>query len=136
MARGSLLDTLRLPVWLSTAALLAALGVIAVPAAAQDSAVVNPNTVKVKLDNAHVRVLESTLKPGQKEQLHSHPASVIYVLEGGKIRNHTPDGKTTDAELAAGATVYRGPLTHWAENIGTTTVHLILVELKDNKDNK
>lgn len=133
MPRGSMRPTLRLSVWLSTAALLGALAAGAVPAAAQDSAAVNPNTVTVKLDNAQVRVLESTLKPGQKEQLHSHPASVIYVLEGGKIRNHTPDGKTTETELAAGATVYREPLTHWAENIGTTTVHLILVELKDHK---
>lgn len=133
MIRGSMLDTMRLPVWLSTAALLAALGAIAVPAAAQDTVAANPNTVTVKLDNAHVRVLDSVLKPGQKEQLHSHPASVIYVIEGGKIRNHTPDGKATEAELAAGATVYREPLTHWAENIGTTTLHLILVELKDQK---
>ncbi len=133
MPRGSMRPTLRLSVWLSTAALLGALAAGAVPAAAQDSAAVNPHTVTVKLDNAQVRVLESTLKPGQKEQLHSHPASVIYVLEGGKIRNHTPDGKATETELAAGATVYREPLTHWAENIGTTTVHLILVELKDHK---
>ena len=126
-----MLDTMRLPVRLSTAALLAALS--AVPASAQDTAVVNPNTVTVKLDNAHVRVLESVLKPGQREQPHSHPASVIYVIEGGKIRNHTPDGKVTDAELPAGSTIYREPLVHWAENIGTTTVHLILVELKDHK---
>ena len=126
-----MLDIMRLLVRLSTAALLAASS--AVPASAQDSAVVNPNTVTVKLDNAHVRVLESVLKPGQREQQHSHPASVIYVIEGGKIRNHTPDGKVTDAELPAGSTAYREPLTHWAENIGTTTIHLILVELKDHK---
>jgi quercetin dioxygenase-like cupin family protein len=126
-----MLDTMRLPVWLSIAALLAALS--AVPASAQDTVVVNPNTVTVKVDNAHVRVLESVLKPGQREQLHSHPASVIYVIEGGKIRNHTSDGKVTDAELPAGSTLYREPLAHWVENIGTTTVHLILVELKDHK---
>ena len=40
------------------------------------------------------------------------------------------DGKTTESELVTGETLYREPLTHWAENIGTTTVHLILVELK------
>jgi quercetin dioxygenase-like cupin family protein len=126
-----MLDTMRLPVRLLAAALLVALS--AIPALAQDPAAVNPNTVTVKLDNPHVRVLDSVLKPGQKEQLHSHPASLIYVIEGGKIRNHTSDGKVTDAELLAGATIYREPLTHWAENIGTTTLHLILVELKDQK---
>lgn len=97
---------------------------------AQDAAVVNTATVHVKLDNPHVRVLESVLKPGQKERPHSHPACVIYVISGGKARNHTSDGKAADVELRTGATLYRDPVTHWAENIGTTTLHLILVELK------
>jgi quercetin dioxygenase-like cupin family protein len=98
---------------------------------AQDPAVVNAKTVRVKLDNGRVRVLEATLKPGQKERLHSHPASVIYVITGGRMRNHTADGKTTESKVAPGDTIYRDPFTHWAENIGTTTIHLILVELKD-----
>ena len=46
-------------------------------ALAQDAAVSNPKTVKVNLDNASVRVLETSLNPGQKEQVHSHPACVI-----------------------------------------------------------
>ncbi len=96
----------------------------------QDPAVVNVKTVRVKLDNSRVRVLEATLQPGEKEQLHSHPASLIYVIAGGRIRNHSADGKITESELKTGDTIYRDPITHWAENIGTTTIHLILVELK------
>jgi quercetin dioxygenase-like cupin family protein len=99
-------------------------------AVAQDPAVVNVRTVRVKLENSRVRVLEATLQPGEKEQLHSHPAYVTYVIAGGKIRNHSADGKTTESELVTGDAIYRDPLTHWAENIGTTTIHLILVELK------
>ena len=30
-----------------------------------------------------------------------------------------------------GDVLYRDPLTHWAENIGTTPVQFLLVELKD-----
>ena len=97
---------------------------------AQDPAVVNSKTVKVKFENDRVRVLEAELPPGVKEQVHSHPAYVIYVLAGGKIRNYASDGKTTEAELKTGEVLYREPLTHAAENIGTTTMHLILVELK------
>jgi quercetin dioxygenase-like cupin family protein len=97
---------------------------------AQDVAVVNPKTIRIKLDNAHVRVLEATIKPGYKEKQHSHPASIVYVLSGGKARNHLPDGTTSDATYTAGQTVYREPVTHWAENIGKTTIHLIVVELK------
>jgi hypothetical protein len=26
--------------------------------------------------------------------------------------------------------IYRDPMTHWAENIGDTTIRLVLVELK------
>jgi quercetin dioxygenase-like cupin family protein len=96
---------------------------------AQDPAAVN-KTVKVKFENDKVRVLEAELPPGVKEQMHSHPAYVIYVLAGGKVRNHAADGKTTEAELKTGEVLYREPLTHAAENIGNTTMHFILVELK------
>jgi len=71
------------------------------------------------------------LKPGDKERLHSHPAYVFYVVEGGRIRNHGVDGKTNETELRPGQAFYRDPLTHWAENVGTTTVRVVLVELKD-----
>jgi quercetin dioxygenase-like cupin family protein len=97
---------------------------------AQDPVVVNAKTIKVKFENERVRVLEAELPPGTKEQVHSHPAYVIYVQAGGKVRNYAADGKTSEAELKTGEVVYRDPLTHAAENIGTTTMHLILVELK------
>jgi quercetin dioxygenase-like cupin family protein len=97
---------------------------------AQDPAVVNSKTIKVKFENDRVRVLEAELPPGTKEQVHSHPAYVIYVLAGGKVRNFAADGKTSEVELKTGEVLYRDPLTHAAENIGNTTMHLILVELK------
>jgi quercetin dioxygenase-like cupin family protein len=101
-------------------------------APAQDAAQVNAKFVKVRLENPRVRVLESALEPGDKEQLHSHPAYVTYVVAGGKIRNHTADGKATEAELKTGDVLYRDAITHWAENIGTTTIRVVLVELKSS----
>ena len=97
----------------------------------QDPVVVNAKTIVMKLDNSRIRVLDATLRPGEKEQTHSHPASVVYVIEGGKIRNHAADGTVTEAEFKAGDVFYRDPLTHWAENIGNTTLRLVLVELKN-----
>ena len=97
---------------------------------AQDPAVVNSKTIRIKFENDRVRVLEAELPPGVKEQVHSHPAYVIYVLAGGKYRNYAADGKTTEGELKTGEVLYRDPLTHAAENIGNTTMHMILVELK------
>src|SRR6478609_6523798 len=97
---------------------------------AQDPAIVQAKTVKVKFENDKVRVLEANLPPGVREAVHSHPAYVIYVQTGGKVRNYASDGKITETELKDGDVLYREPLTHAAENIGTTTMHFILVEMK------
>lgn len=97
----------------------------------QDPLVVNSNTIVLKLENSRVRVLEATLKPGDQEKTHSHPAYVVYVIAGGKVRNHASDGTVTDGEFKTGDVIYRDPLTHRAENIGTTTIRLVLVELKN-----
>jgi quercetin dioxygenase-like cupin family protein len=99
----------------------------------QDNAVVNPKTAHVILDNDHVHVLDVVLEPGAKEQVHSHPAYVTYVLAGGKLRSHTTDGKSTEIVLETGKAIYREPLTHWAENIGSTPIHLVVVEIKPAK---
>ena len=97
----------------------------------QDPLIVNSKTIALKLQNERVRVLEATIKPGDKEQTHSHPAYVVYVIEGGKFRNHATDGTVTDGEFKTGDVIYRDAVTHWAENIGETTIRLVLVELKN-----
>ena len=97
----------------------------------QDPLVVNPKSIVLKLENSRVRVLEATIAPGVKEKMHSHPAYVIYVIAGGKFRNHAADGTITDGEFKTGDVIYRDPLTHSAENIGDTTIRLELVELKN-----
>src|ERR1700757_1240655 len=113
-------------------AITAALSLLfrAMPAYAQDPAVVNSKTIKVRFENDRVRVLEANLPPGVKEQVHSHPAYVIYVVEGGRYRNYAADGKITEGEFKTGDVIYRDPLTHAAENIGDKPMHFILVELK------
>ena len=100
------------------------------PACAQDPALVNSKTIRVRFENDRVRVLEAILPPGTKEQVHSHPAYVIYVLEGGRYRNYAADGKVTEGTFETGDVIYRDPLTHAAENIGDKPMHFILVELK------
>ena len=106
------------------------------PAGAQDPAVVNSKTIKVKFENDRVRVMEATLPPGVKEQVHSHPAYVVYVLEGGRYRNYASDGKVTEGELKAGEVLFREPLTHAAQNIDSKPLHMILVELKGDTATK
>ena len=104
----------------------------AAPAAtpAPDPVAVNGKYIQVKFDNQRVRVFESDLKPGDKEARHGHPATVVYVIAGGTIRNHFDDGTVKEVEYKTGDTVYRDPLVHWAENIGDTTLRVLIVELK------
>lgn len=97
---------------------------------AQDAEKATPKVVKLKLENERVRVLEALSNPGDKENMHSHPANIVYVIEGGKLRITTSDGKTSEVEFKAGDTIWREPVTHAAENIGTTRFHAIIVELK------
>jgi quercetin dioxygenase-like cupin family protein len=105
-------------------------GLWVTPAYAQDPAVVNSKTIRVRFENDRVRVLEAILPPGTKEQVHSHPAYIIYVLAGGRYRNYAADGKITEGTFQTGDVIYRDPLTHAAENIGDKPMHMILVELK------
>ncbi|HET9794782.1 MAG TPA: cytoplasmic protein [Thermoanaerobaculia bacterium] len=95
-----------------------------------DPAVVNAGMEHVRLENASVRVIEGVLRPGDREQMHSHPAFVTYVIEGGKIRNHFADGRVVEAELTTGGVLMREPQTHWIENIGETTLRFLVVELR------
>jgi quercetin dioxygenase-like cupin family protein len=113
--------------------LFVALAFVALPAAAQDPVKAAPQAFTQKLDNDHVRVLEYRTKPGVKEAMHSHGPSVIYVVVGGKFRSTTADGKSQEIEYKTGDVVWREALTHSGENIGTTELRAILVEMKAAK---
>lgn len=99
---------------------------------AQDTLKVNPDSVTLKFENDRVRVLESMLKPGAKENAHSHPRYMTYVIGAGTVRNHR-DNTTSDYTFKKGEVLYRDPLTHWGENVGRTAIHVIMFELKDEK---
>jgi len=96
-----------------------------------DPVVVNAKMEHARLENSQVRVIEGVLQPGEREQMHSHPAFVTYVVSGSTIRNHFADGTVVEAVLKTGDVLWRDPQTHWVENIGTTTLKFIVVELKN-----
>jgi beta-alanine degradation protein BauB len=87
------------------------------------------NVYKFKMENDRVRVLTVTFKPGDKAKMHHHPDHVVYVLEGGKMKL-TSQGKIDILELKGGDTVFLNAQNHEAENIGQTTLELLVVELK------
>jgi len=98
---------------------------------AQDRKEVDPS-MKILLENSRVRVQEHYLKPGQKIAMHSHPDKVIIAINDWKVRETLADGTTRVVEGKAGTAKW-GPATrHAVENIGTTEVRNIVVELKEH----
>ena len=98
--------------------------------ARQDPLKQGPQYYKVLLENDEVRVLEYRLKPGEKEQLHSHPEGVVYGFNDSKIRVTSADGTVTQSIGKAGDVYWRKALTHALENIGDTEVHSLAFEIK------
>src|SRR5690349_5534938 len=108
----------------------AALACLPAAVSAQDPVPTYPDNYKVKLENDHVRVIDFMLRKGAKEDFHSHPAHVLYVLAPLKIRFTFPDGNTALREAKPGDVLFSDPVTHASENIGDNDAHGLLVELK------
>ena len=89
-----------------------------------------PGNYTVLVENNRVRVLDFRLRRGDSEELHSHPAHVLYVLEPFKIRFRLPDGRTAMREAKAGDVLFSEAVTHSPTNVGDTDAHCILIELK------
>jgi beta-alanine degradation protein BauB len=115
---------------MKTIILMSLLAVLCTVAHAQDPVKVSPQYYKVLLENDQVRVLEYRLKAGEKEPIHSHPAGVVYVLSGAKLKFSYPDGRTEERAATIGETFWREPITHAVENVGDTEAHAIAIDLK------
>jgi beta-alanine degradation protein BauB len=97
---------------------------------AQDMVKVAPKNCRVLLDNDKVRIVRVTLKAGDKLEMHSHPANVVYSLNSAKAKYTYADGKTEERELKAGQAVWSEPVTHATENTGTTESRALVIEFK------
>ena len=87
------------------------------------------NIYKLNMENERVRVLNLSLKPGEKAVMHHHPDHVVYVLKGGKAKL-TSQGKTDTLEMKAGEALFLKAQAHEAENVGQTPLEMLVVELK------
>jgi quercetin dioxygenase-like cupin family protein len=113
---------------LATTALL--LFAFALPALAQDAVKVDARHYKVEFENASIRVLRASYGPHEKSVMHSHPDSLAVFLTDGKAKFTFPDGKTQDAPLKAGTTMWSPAMTHLPENVGDKPFEVLVVELK------
>ena len=95
-----------------------------------DPVEVSPGNYKTLLDNDLVRVLDMNLKPGEIDEVHSHPSETVYFIKGGKLKIHLPGGEAQEAEIPDGGVMWHEEWTHQVENVGTSEVHAIIVEAK------
>lgn len=90
-------------------------------------------TTKVLLENDQVRVIQIETAPGGVTSWHSHPDYILYALTDGKLENTEKGKPATVLTLKAGEALFMPAVTHMAKNVGTTTVKLVLTELKPVK---
>ena len=103
-----------------------------VPAEQVDALKASPANFRLLLENDHVRVLEYALGPGARDQWHTHPARVSYVVAGGTVRVTAADGRSFVVDEKAGDTTWSDPAPrHFVENVGATAVKTLLVEVKE-----
>ena len=97
---------------------------------ADDAATVAPHVYKVVFENERARVLEVSMEPGARSELHAHPEYFVYFLAAGKVRFTSSSGDTQEIEVPANAGMWREAEEHAAENVGGTPVRALFFEPK------
>lgn len=91
----------------------------------------SPHNFKLLLENKYVRMLEYSLKPGEKDTPHTHPAKSSYIVSGGKIKVYPENGEAKIFDEKAGTAYWSDYVgKHYVENIGNTTITIVLTEVK------
>ena len=91
----------------------------------------SPQTNVVLTENAQVRVIQATFAPGAREPTHTHPAGWYYVTMPGKLKVTYADGKVEMWDAKVGEAAWMdGEAPHQSENVGSTTLQYVMVEVK------
>jgi len=97
---------------------------------ADDAAKVAPHVYRVLFENERARVLEVSMEPGARTELHSHPDYYVYMLNAGKGRFTTASGETQEIEFPANMGLWREAEEHATENISGTPLRALFFEPK------
>jgi quercetin dioxygenase-like cupin family protein len=113
-------------------ALIVAVGMTAASSAFadeyKDTCSVAPKNCKILKEDDNFRVIDYTAKKGDKVGMHSHPAHVIYVIQGGKTKFTLPDGSTKELDTKTGDAIINPPTVHASDHL--SGIHVIIVERK------
>ena len=103
-----------------------------------DAVVAAPGNHRVVLENEHVRVLDVTVAPGEREPLHAHCLpSVMYLMQEGVYRDYDASGKLVE-EVTVAPPDSLFPMVLWLDpqaphsvhNLDSRPTRLLRVELK------
>ncbi|HEX3951278.1 MAG TPA: nuclear transport factor 2 family protein [Steroidobacteraceae bacterium] len=97
----------------------------------KDALLVAPDVYKLEFENERVRVLSFVTQPGQKWGLHSHPDSVAVALSEYSVRDFVAGQAPSERHSKLGDARWIPATTHTSQNMGTTEMRGLLVELKD-----
>ena len=105
-----------------------------------DALIAAPNHHKLLFENERVRVLYTSIPAGDKVPVHTHRwPSVLYIQSWGEFVRCDENGKvlldsrTVEAFKTPSEVLWSQPLPpHTFENVGSTSIDIIAVELKDN----
>ena len=102
-----------------------------------DALTAAPHFHRVLLENEIVRVLDTSVRPGEIVPLHTHSwPAVLYIVSWSDCVRRDADGRITmdsrnATALAPGAALWSGPLPpHTLENVGDSELRVIAVEQK------
>jgi quercetin dioxygenase-like cupin family protein len=103
-----------------------------------DALIAAPDHHLILLENEHVRVLDTRVRPGETTPIHVHPwPSVLYVLSWSDFVRYDADGnvlldsRKQASAPAVGSAIWAGPLPpHRASNVGTSDLHILAIEFK------
>jgi quercetin dioxygenase-like cupin family protein len=84
----------------------------------------------IELETERVRVLRAKYGPGEKSEMHAHPALIGVMLTDGQIRMAYPDGRTEEITAKAGDVLNMPATVHCPENLTGEAFEVILIELK------
>jgi quercetin dioxygenase-like cupin family protein len=89
----------------------------------------SPDIYRVIAQDEQFKVISVVWKPGQKDVIHSHPASAVYYLTACSLRVHAQDGTFRDVKPIAGMALVQKPIpAHVLENTGTSDCRLVMFE--------
>jgi hypothetical protein len=97
----------------------------------QDALQIAPDVYKPAFENERVRVLSFVTQPGQKWALHSHPDSLAVSLSEYSVRNVVPGQGPSERHSKLGDVRWIPATAHMGENMGSTEMRGLIIELKD-----